>query len=162
MEEDVAAPAALGVAREFEVAQGEIADALHVGAGDAAAGEGAGDGGENKLIGAVDGIEAVGVAQFAIEHEGVIEAAGALENGAAPAAAAQHGDAVEHTGGRVYICAGGAAGAEDDEMSGAFPQAKALTVVVLGEFEEGFFEGEVFFGGGEGEVEVEHGFNGIT
>lgn len=140
--------AALGIAGKFEVAEGEIADAAHGGSGRDPLGDSDGPGyiTENILVCAGDGFE-FGPA-FAIEHEGEVEASGTLEYGAATAASPQNGYAVEKTFVEIDVAPDGTSSAENNEMSGAFPQPQDFVLSLFGVIEECFFQGEVFGRGG--------------
>ncbi len=155
MEEEGVGEASLGVAGDFAVMEGEVGIALALDweVGDEF--DGLGDAGEDIVIGAGDGGEG-GVAVEA-EDEGVAEGAWGLDDGAAAAGAAEDGDVEGLAGGEVGFEGGLVGVAEDDHGGGGFPEAEDFGALVgVAVFEEGFFEGEVFGGGGEGKVEVFH------
>ncbi len=110
---------------------------------------------EDELVGAGDGLE--GAAVRDAEDEGVIEAAGALEDGATTAAAPEDADLAVAADGEVGFERGLVGVAEDHEGFGWLPEAEDF---VLGAFfaqvEEGLVAGQVFGRGGEGEVDIFH------
>lgn len=92
------------------------------------------------------------------EDEGIAQTAGALEDGAAAAAAAEDGDA--ERGARVGVDLGiNAIGvSEDDEVSGGLPEAQGFTAIAgFSGVEQRFIGGEVFGWSGPGMIEVIHG-----
>jgi len=92
------------------------------------------------------------------EDEGIVETAGALQDGATTAAAAKDGNVLGATGGQVYLGGGAVSVTEDDEIAVRLPKTEGFRVrVLVAGVEEGFIAGEVGGWGGEGEVEVFHG-----
>ena len=107
-------------------------------------------------IGGRDGVE--GGMTLEAEDEGIVETAGALQDGATTAAAAKDGNVLGATGGQVYLGGGAVSVTEDDEIAVRLPKTEGFRVrVLVAGVEEGFIAGEVGGGGGEGEVEVFHG-----
>ncbi len=144
MEDEGVAQAALGVAGEFEAAQAEVGDALD---GDGLAGgafEGLALAAHDEGVGAGDGLE-IGV-EVDAENEGIIETAGALEDGAAAAATAQDGDVFAAAGFEVRFAGGGVGKAEDDEALRWLPEAQNFGAAGFAGLKEGFVRGEI--GGG--------------
>lgn len=145
VEEEGGPLSALGVAGELAAVDGEVRVAFH---GDLAweeGGEGLALTFHDPAVGAGDGFE------FRVESDGqrepVVQAAGALDDGAAPAATAEDVDAVALAGVDVNLAGDGLAVPDDDPVCGGFPEPeKAGAAVFVDVVERSFVEGEEVLG----------------
>jgi hypothetical protein len=92
-----------------------------------------------------------------IQNQGVIQAAGPLENGSASAAAAQHRDIFGPAAGQVQFLFRAIAVPENREGVERLPNAENFLVAFfLGPIEQGLVEGEVLLRGWQRQLEVIH------
>lgn len=146
VEEEVGAGAFLGVAGEFSGMEGEIGYPADVDGLGHEGLKGALVGFHDDAIGGRDGAEFGSAGE--VQDEGIVEAAGDLEDCATAAAASEHGDTEASAGVEVGFGGGAVGMAEDDERGGGFPEAKGFGGRVGGAPEqEGFVGSEV---GGRG------------
>lgn len=144
MEEDGALFAALGVAGEFYCVDGEVGEALD---GEFAWNDGC-EGGVDLLhdehVGGGDGAEFFAGSDG--EYQGIVQAAGALEDGAAAGGASQDRNAEFAATLLVNFIGQLFAETKDDRMLRRFPEGEEAGVVgmVFAMVEEGFLGGEEF------------------
>ena len=146
VEENGAFFAALGVAGEFYGVDGEVGVPLD---GELARNDGC-EGGVDLLhdedVGCGDGVEFV--AGFDGENQGIVQAAGALEDGAAAGGASEDGNPEFAAAVLMDFVGQLFAEAQYDSILGRFPKGEeaGMVGVVFAEVEEGFFGGEKFCG----------------